>query len=153
MMAYMQPAQNVREVQVLLGKLRAHCPMQGVTPGEAKVLFDDYLGELMHCPEWAIRDACKKYRSIPENRFFPSLAQLMTLVKLETWKITSQIRAIEKILAKEAGKEQPKPDLSNELSKLAENLMASKPPQEPQKRKDYSHLPPREEIPMPWKQV
>lgn len=77
------------------------------------MLIEDYIHEMSQFPAETIAKACRQWRLVPENRFFPSLAELLAKCRLYNGPFHSRMRAIESVLKhKPQPERRPEPELA-----------------------------------------
>lgn len=62
-------------------KLDAIFPGSTTTPDQMTLRYQVFYDDLRHLTERELAVACERYRKNPENRFFPTLGQLLALTK------------------------------------------------------------------------
>lgn len=70
-----------KQIFMELARLRLHCPTVTMSEYESELLIKDYITDLMEFPLDLIIKACNEYRYGCENKFFPSIAKLLELIK------------------------------------------------------------------------
>lgn len=65
----------------MLGRLAIHYYRPDFTEGQAKLLIQDYLSDLCNYKPEAIRDAISEYRQDPKSKYFPTVGQLVSILK------------------------------------------------------------------------
>ena len=74
-------AAEPQQILVALTRLRLHCPTATMSEYESKLLIKDYIADLIDLPLDLIIKACDEYRYCSDNKFFPSIAKLLDLVR------------------------------------------------------------------------
>jgi hypothetical protein len=86
-------------MMVELKKLSLHCGLQNKAPEEVAHMFDDYIEDLQDYPYKLLREACQKYRLLPEgNNFMPSSGKLVALMSDKYHKLKFLERRVNQIL-------------------------------------------------------
>ncbi len=70
-----------QQILVALARLRLHCPTVTMSEYESELLIKDYITDLMDFPLDLIIKAFNEYRYGCENKFFPSIAKLLDLIR------------------------------------------------------------------------
>ncbi len=70
-----------KQILAVLARLRLHCPTATMSAYESELLIKDYIADLIDFPLDIIIQACNEYRYDSDNKFFPSIAKLLELIK------------------------------------------------------------------------
>ncbi len=70
-----------QQILTALARLRLHCPTVTMSEYESELLIKDYIADLSNFPLDLIIQACNEYRYGCENKFFPSIAMLLELIR------------------------------------------------------------------------
>jgi hypothetical protein len=74
-------AAEPQQILIALARLRLHCPTVTMSEYESELLIKDYIADLSEFPLDLIIQACNEYRYGCDNKFFPSIAKLLDLIK------------------------------------------------------------------------
>jgi hypothetical protein len=112
------------EMMVELKKLSLHCGLQNKAPEEVMHMFDDYLEDLKDYPYKLLREACKKYRTLPEgNNFMPSSGKLISLMADKYHKLKFLQSRVDKILGLHLEAEKPRENKGITLNEALNRLL------------------------------
>jgi hypothetical protein len=74
-------AAEPQQIFMELARLRLHCPTATMSEYESELLIKDYIADLSIFPLDLIIQACNEYRYDCDNKFFPSVAKLLDLIR------------------------------------------------------------------------